>query len=592
LSGASVGTATVDYQTADGTATSPEDYAANSGTLTFASGTTSQTITVAINGDATDEGQDETFVVNLSNAGNAAITDGQGQGTIVNDDAPVPPTQYTLTVIIVGSGSVSLSPSGGTYNAGTPVTLTPQSGAGFQFSGWSGDLSGSDNPATITMDANKNVTATFTASGGSSGQVVFEEIKTGGSSSSTTVTTSEILTAAGGHLYLAAIAKKSNVAVSSVSGLGLNWTLVKAQCSGRNQTGVEIWMAQGAPSGNGAVTATLAATPSNAVIAVSRYSGVDAVNPIGNIISGNTMGVNGACSGGTDNSSYSFNLTTTGTGAVIYGAVAMRSHTNTPGAGYTERGEIRQGSSSGSQASVAVQDKSVASAGTYIVDGTFDSSADWAAAALEIKPQIIISKNITADDYVTPASSAAFKLAQNDPNPFTTSTTIGFSLPVACNVTLEVHDAADQLMRTLISGEMAPGQYSVNWDGNDQFNRPVAAGDYFYKIDIEDEDGNFLFRETRRMTMIALPSAFELEQNYPNPFNPSTQIRFGLPQASHVTIKVYALNGAEVRKLVDEHYPAGTHTITFNTNNLPSGAYFYVMEAGSVRQVRRFTLLK
>jgi hypothetical protein len=71
------------------------------------------------------------------------------------------PTTYTLTVNIVGSGTVSLSPSGGIYNENTVVTLTAVPDAGCNFMGWSGDLTSSTNPETITMDADKTVTATF-----------------------------------------------------------------------------------------------------------------------------------------------------------------------------------------------------------------------------------------------------------------------------------------------------------------------------------------------------------------------------------------------------------------------------------------------
>ena len=70
--------------------------------------------------------------------------------------------QFTLTMNSIGTGSVTLNPAGGVYTAGTVVTVTPISGVGFEFSGWSGDLSGITNPTTITMDANKTVTATFT----------------------------------------------------------------------------------------------------------------------------------------------------------------------------------------------------------------------------------------------------------------------------------------------------------------------------------------------------------------------------------------------------------------------------------------------
>ncbi len=73
------------------------------------------------------------------------------------------PTQHTLTTNVIGSGSVDLSPPGGTYAQGTGVSLTAQPSSGFEFSGWSGDLNGTLNPTTLTMDSDKNVTATFRA---------------------------------------------------------------------------------------------------------------------------------------------------------------------------------------------------------------------------------------------------------------------------------------------------------------------------------------------------------------------------------------------------------------------------------------------
>jgi hypothetical protein len=90
----------------------------------------------------------------------------------------------------------------------------------------------------------------------------------------------------------------------------------------------------------------------------------------------------------------------------------------------------------------------------------------------------------------------------------------------------------------------------------------------------------------------AIPSEFVLRQNYPNPFNPSTTIRFGLPHDARVTIKVYSINGQEVKTLADGAYPAGMHAVVFRAGNLPSGAYFYVMQAGAVRQVRQLMLVK
>jgi hypothetical protein len=80
---------TVDFSTADATAAAPGDYLAGSGTVSFAPGETTKTLTVQVNGDTTVE-PDETFAVNLANAtGNVTIADAQAIATIANDDQPV-----------------------------------------------------------------------------------------------------------------------------------------------------------------------------------------------------------------------------------------------------------------------------------------------------------------------------------------------------------------------------------------------------------------------------------------------------------------------------------------------------------------------
>ena len=77
------------------------------------------------------------------------------------NQAGAQPTQYSLTINNVGQGSVTRSPAGAAYDSGTQVTLTPVPNAGWRFDSWSGDLTGTDDPALITMDSNKTITATF-----------------------------------------------------------------------------------------------------------------------------------------------------------------------------------------------------------------------------------------------------------------------------------------------------------------------------------------------------------------------------------------------------------------------------------------------
>jgi hypothetical protein len=85
---------------------------------------------------------------------------------------------------------------------------------------------------------------------------------------------------------------------------------------------------------------------------------------------------------------------------------------------------------------------------------------------------------------------------------------------------------------------------------------------------------------------------FKLYQNYPNPFNPSTNISYNINKPGNVELKVYNILGVEVSTLVNEYQTAGEHSIKFNADNLPSGIYFYKLEAGSFSQIKKMTLLK
>lgn len=89
-----------------------------------------------------------------------------------------------------------------------------------------------------------------------------------------------------------------------------------------------------------------------------------------------------------------------------------------------------------------------------------------------------------------------------------------------------------------------------------------------------------------------LAYTYHLAQNYPNPFNPETTIRYNLAKASPVKLQIYNTLGQKVATLINENQAPGAHQVRFNGRNLPSGIYFYRIEAGDFVQVKKMVLMK
>jgi hypothetical protein len=85
---------------------------------------------------------------------------------------------------------------------------------------------------------------------------------------------------------------------------------------------------------------------------------------------------------------------------------------------------------------------------------------------------------------------------------------------------------------------------------------------------------------------------FNLSQNYPNPFNPSTVIKYHLSTATHVRMTIFDILGREVRTLLNEQKSAGSYQVNWNASGVPSGVYFYRLQAGSFSETKKLILLK
>jgi hypothetical protein len=88
------------------------------------------------------------------------------------------------------------------------------------------------------------------------------------------------------------------------------------------------------------------------------------------------------------------------------------------------------------------------------------------------------------------------------------------------------------------------------------------------------------------------PTTFFLAPNYPNPFNASTMIEYSLPESGPVKVDIFDILGRKIQTLVDETQAAGFHQVAWNGDNLPSGTYFYRIQAGEKTQTKKCLLLK
>jgi hypothetical protein len=172
---------------------------------------------------------------------------------------------------------------------------------------------------------------------------------------------------------------------------------------------------------------------------------------------------------------------------------------------------------------------------------------------------------------------------------------------------------------TFPEGSFGSGFYSssdngATWQVNNnglQTNPPISAlagstdkmGDsvaevHFYIGFFENVNGGAkIFKSTYIVTDVEpvsnlVPDDYELQQNFPNPFNPSTTINFSIPTEEFVSLSVFNSLGEKVSTLVSENLNAGTYKYDWDAADLPSGIYFYRLNANEYTVSKKMILLK
>ncbi len=158
------------------------------------------------------------------------------------------------------------------------------------------------------------------------------------------------------------------------------------------------------------------------------------------------------------------------------------------------------------------------------------------------------------------------------------------SIPISAQMKISNSVFANAAVQTGDSVKSMRGTFGQAFNGSPGDSSIVMGGGFWYQISeilLTGLDDTFI-----------IPEDFELRQNYPNPFNPSTTIVFALPKAVKVQLRIYDVLGRMVATLVNEQMQAGQYEIKFEARGLPTGLYFYRIQADKFVETRKMLLVK
>ncbi|WP_169336219.1 Ig-like domain-containing protein [Pontibacter roseus] len=462
--------------------------------------------------------------------------------TIVQEGTTPTPTQYTLNVNTSGNGTVVKSPNQTSYTSGSTVSLTASPAAGYQFVGWSGDASGTANPLSVTMTANKSITATFQAIPASGYTLTVNTVGSG-----TVIKNPNQATYASG----------SSVTLSATPASGFRFVGWRGDASG-TQNPLTVMM-----TGNKSVTATF-----------------EAITTTGYTLTVSTVG-SGTVAKSPDQSTYAAGSTV--------------SLTASPAAGYQFAGWSGAASGTANSTTVTMD-------GNKAVTATFTAVSTGGA---QVTGFVLVSAT-TEQDLQPLADGATINLsALGSPKlnirATTSPATVGsvkFELSGAMSKTY-----SDNAPPYALHGDNGSGNYYFgNWSppatgtytlkatpyslakGRGTAGTPMTISFTITSNSLSRSNGNTLHKSSPGMPQADL-------RVYPNPFSDRANLSFSLPEAGGYSVSLYDARGFVVRNLAQGNATTGENiSLDVDGANLPKGIYLVRLQTATATQTVKLIL--
>jgi len=419
---------------------------------------------------------------------------------------------HTLTVSISGQGTVTKNPDKTQYNHEENVTLTPNPAADYQFDHWEGALSGSANPASLTMNGDKTITAYFTQSAetiskpstptgpmdGKVGQSL--SFTTGGSTSNLGHPVQYRFDWGDGSTSAWGSGSQSHTYTT------VNTYTVKAQARCQTHTGV---VSQWSDGKNVVLSGHTLSVIVNGQGTVSKNPNKTEYNHGENVtltaqasenyrfdrwdgdLSGSQNPASLTLTGDKTISAYflpsneTITTPSTPTGPSI-GSLGQDLTFTTGGAvsslGHPVEYRFDWGDGIRSDWGNGVQSHRWSITGFNYVTAQARCATHTSVVSSWSSGMVVNISDTGVESVSENGIPSDFYLSQNVPNPFNGDTWITFHLPHSCRVRVDIFNVSGKLICTLHEGATPPGAYRIRWDGTRPSGDPVPSGVYLYRI--------------------------------------------------------------------------------------------------------------